>query len=63
MADPAFAQKMGIEMLLTVGLSLAYEGSQRGDRFFQEWDYVAGNTLSLVLGTGAHSQPLVAQCS
>lgn len=53
MADPAFAQKLAMEQLFTVGLSLAYEYRQRGDRFLSELDLVAINTLSLAVATGA----------
>ena len=54
MADPAFAQKLAMESLFTVGTSLAWEYSQRGDRFLRELDLATINTVSLVAATGAH---------
>ena len=53
MADPAFMQKLLIEELITVGLSIAYELQQRGDNFVRELDLVAVNTLALMGATGA----------
>ncbi|KAK9809724.1 hypothetical protein WJX73_010795 [Symbiochloris irregularis] len=53
MADPAFAQKLVLEGCFSVSLSLAWEYAQRGDRFFQELDFVAINTLCLAASTGA----------
>lgn len=47
MADPAFVQKVLVEQLITVGGSLFWEMRQRGDKFKNELDLVAVNTLSL----------------
>lgn len=53
MADPAFAQKMVIEQLITITGSLLWESQQRGDRFLKELDLVAINTLSLAASQAA----------
>lgn len=53
MADPAFAQKMVIEQLITITGSLIWESRQRGDRFLKELDLVAINTLSLAASQAA----------
>lgn len=47
MADPAFAQKLFIEQFITLAASLTWEASQRRERFWQELDLVAINTLCL----------------
>ena len=53
MADPAFLQKMLMEQAITVGSSVWWEAEQRGDRFSQELDLVAINTLSLCAANAA----------
>ena len=53
MADPAFVQKMLIEVGLTTGTSLVWEYQQRRERFMHELDFVAINTLSLATSTAA----------
>jgi len=53
MADPAFAQKLIIEEVITIGASLSWELRQRRERFAREADFVAINTLCLAAATGA----------
>lgn len=47
MADPAFLQKLVMEQAITAVSSVWWEAEQRGDKFAQELDLVAINTLSL----------------
>lgn len=53
MADPAFAQKLFIEQLITVSGSLFYEWMHRGENFTKELDFVAANTLTLCAANAA----------
>eukprot|EP00873_Tetraselmis_striata_P017965 jgi/Tetstr1/438229/TSEL_002881.t1 len=53
MADPAFAQKLLIEQVITCGGSVFVEWRQRGDNFVKELDYVAANTLTLCAANAA----------
>lgn len=53
MADPAFAQKLIIEQSITAGGSVFYEWRHRGDNFGKELDFVAANTLALMVANAA----------
>lgn len=55
MADPAFVQKMLIEVGIVTSGSLLWELQQRGERFSKELDFVAVNTLA----AGASAAALV----
>ena len=53
MADPAFMQKLALEQMITIGVSLVYESRVRGEKFWKELDLVALNTLSLAAANAA----------
>lgn len=53
MADPAFAQKMVIEQMITAAGSIFYEWRHRGDNFVNELDFVVANTLTLCMANAA----------
>ena len=53
MADPAFAQKLAIEQTITAGGSVFWEWRHRGENFTKELDFVAANTLTLMLANAA----------
>jgi hypothetical protein len=53
MADPAFMQKLMLEQMITISASLIYEARVRGDKFWEELDLVALNTLTLAAANAA----------
>lgn len=53
MADPAFMQKLALEQAITIGASLMYEARVRGDKFWEQIDLVAVNTLTLAAANAA----------
>ncbi len=53
MADPAFMQKLALEQVITIGASLMYEARVRGDKFWEQFDLVAVNTLTLAAANAA----------
>ena len=53
MADPGFAQKLVMESLIAASASLLYEVRARGDRFKQEVDLAAINSVGLAAATAA----------
>ncbi|CAD7700006.1 unnamed protein product [Ostreobium quekettii] len=51
MADPAFAQKLILENVLAISAGFIYEVRMRKDRFMEELDFAAINTLGLAAAT------------
>lgn len=53
MADPGFAQKFVMESLIAASASMLYEYRARGEKFKQELDLAAINTIGLAAATAA----------
>ena len=53
MADPGFAQKLVLESLFAASASMFYEFRARGDRFKQELDLAAINSIGMAAATAA----------
>mmetsp|Transcript_35563 Transcript_35563/g.100668 ORF Transcript_35563/g.100668 Transcript_35563/m.100668 type:complete len:499 (+) Transcript_35563:398-1894(+) len=53
MADPAFAQKLFIEQVITATGSMFYEWRHRGENFTKELDFALANTATLCAANAA----------